>query len=42
VFNQRLDRRGICRFFLPAARNDCDHDRTGSSQADTDTIEDAA
>jgi hypothetical protein len=42
VFNQRLDRRSICHFFLPAARNDRYHNHTGGSQTDTDAVENAA
>jgi hypothetical protein len=40
-FNQRLDRRGVCRFLHTTAGNDCDHDRPRSGQTDTDPAAEA-
>jgi hypothetical protein len=40
-FNQRLNRRGVCRFLHTTAGNDCDHDRTRSGQTDTDPATEA-
>jgi len=36
VFNQRLNRRGVCRFLHTTAGNDRDHDRTRSGHTITD------
>jgi hypothetical protein len=41
VFNRRHHWHGVYRFVHRAARNNCDYDRTGSSQTDTDAVEDA-
>jgi hypothetical protein len=41
VFNRRRALHGA-HLFLPTARNDCDHDGTGSSQTHADAIANAS
>jgi hypothetical protein len=42
VFTRRHHRHGVYRFFLPAARNNCDNYSTGSDPSVADAVQNAA